>query len=253
MTHNLAIFCQTPELHAKAMLLAEQLHLPVITEHSTQYDYLVVLTLDYLGIENTRDKSLPLYVDFLSKQMTYRRQHASLRKEAVARALGLKGNTQPYIIDATAGLGRDSFILASLGFTVTLLERSPITYALLEDGIQRAKQDAKLASIMQKLTLLPTDAMTWFTEHTQQNKPDIIYLDPMFPERDKSALVKKEMRIFHDVIGDDLDADRLLPAALSCATQRVVVKRPRLAPNLAGLTPSFSHTGSSSRFDIYLV
>jgi 16S rRNA (guanine1516-N2)-methyltransferase len=164
--------------------------------------------------------------------------------------MGLKSHSTPKILDATAGLGRDSFILASLGFEITLLERSPIIHALLEDGIKRAGADAETAPIVERMHLIQTDAIHWMQTHAPF---DIIYLDPMFPERNKSALVKKEMRIFQDVIGDDADANALLTAALACATKRVVVKRPRLAAYLAELTPSFSQTGSSSRFDIYLI
>lgn len=194
----------------------------------------------------------PLYIDFLSGKMTYRRQHASLRKELLARAMGLKGNLQPKIVDATAGLGRDSFILACLGFEVTLLERSAVIHAELEDAIQRALQDSLASPIIQRLHLIKTDAITWMENCPVSERPTIIYLDPMFPERSKSALVKKEMRLFHDIVGDDPDADALLPAALACTTQRVVVKRPRLAASLMDLAPSFSMKGSSSRFDIYL-
>jgi 16S rRNA (guanine1516-N2)-methyltransferase len=210
------------------------------------------LTPEFLGLQKTGTKSLPLYIDFLSGKLDYRRHHTSLRREAIARAMGLKNHTTPYIVDATAGLARDSFILACLGFEVTLLERSPIIHALLEDAIQRAMQDAAAAVIVQRLNLIQTDAVTWLQALDREKRPNIIYLDPMFPERKKSALSKIDMRIFHDIVGDDPDADALLQAALPCATQRVVVKRPRLAASLAGPAPSFSLAGSSNRFDIYL-
>jgi 16S rRNA (guanine1516-N2)-methyltransferase len=245
MTH-LAVFTEDPHLLAEADLLAKRLALPFTRES----DYLLLLTPDYLGLIQTDNKSLPLYVDFLSGKMTYRRQHATLKNETIARALGLKSKMQFKIIDATAGLARDSFILASLGFEVTLLERSPIIHALLEDGIRRASFDPVTAQVIKRLQLIQADAINWLK---QAERPDIIYLDPMFPERQKSALVKKEMRIFQDIISEEDDTALLLTTALSCAKKRVVVKRPRLAEAIKGPSPSFSLKGSSSRFDIYLI
>ncbi len=213
--------------------------------------YELVMTDDRLGLQNTDEKSLPLVIDFVAGKMHYRRQQLSLRKEALARALGLKSNKQPTIIDATAGLARDSFVIAALGFHVQLIERSPTIHALVSDGIRRALLNPETASIAQRMHLIQADAITYL--QNLKEKPNLIYLDPMFPERKKSALSKKDMRIFHDVVGDDLDADGLLQAALACATDRVVVKRPRLAVELAGIKPSFTLEGSSSRFDIYLI
>lgn len=246
---TLGVTSSTPDLQPQAKALAKQLDLLYIDD-AKQVDYLLQLTPKHLGLIKTNEKTLPLFVDFLSGKLTYRRQHASLRNEALARALGLNHQASPVIVDATAGLARDSFILASLGFDVQLLERSPIIHALLQDGIQRAQANSHVAPIVNRLHLFQTDAISWLKQQTQPI--DIIYLDPMFPERQKSASVKKEMRIFQDLIGDDVDADILLETALACAQKRVVVKRPRLAEPIKGLTPSFSLKGSSSRFDIYL-
>ncbi len=240
-----AVFTYHAELIAEANALAARLNLPF----HDQADYLLLLTPDYLGLKKKEDNSLPIFVDFASPEMNYRRRHISLRKEALARALGLKKNTHPIIVDATAGLGRDSFIIAALGFSVMMVERSPINYALLANGIERAAKNPQTSSIVEKMQLFLSDAIQFLNSIP---KPDIIYLDPMFPDRKKTALAKKEMRIFHEVIGDDPDSDALFKVALSCANGRVVVKRPRLAPELADLTPSYTLAGSSSRFDIYL-
>ncbi len=250
-THQIGIYATKENLTTKAQLLSEHLSLP-IAKNKNEYDYLLIITPEGLGLVKTGTKILPLMIDFLSGRMTYRRQHASLRKEILARALGLKNKSPLKIVDATGGLGRDSFILASLGFEVQLLERSPIIHALLEDGLVRAKQDPKVAPIVERLTLHYANAIEWLQQLGPDNRPDIIYIDPMFPERSKSALSKKDMQIFHDIVGADSDAELLLNTALACATQRVVIKRPRLAGFLADLEPAFSHTGSSSRFDIYL-
>ena len=248
---TLAVYTDIPDLKARAEKIAQRLNLPFVLEWE-HFDYLLVLESNHLSIKKSGYKALPLSIYFLSGKMTYRRQHASLRRETLARAMGLKNKATTTIVDATAGLGRDSFILACLGFEITLLERSAIVHALLADGIERASQDEQTAIIAKRLNLIHTDAILWLQQLQPQDRPNIIYLDPMFPERNKSALVKKEMRMFHEIIGEDLDADALLTSAMACATQRVVVKRPRLAPHLAGLKPSYSMEGSSSRFDIYL-
>ncbi len=181
--------------------------------------------------------------------MRYRWQRVSLRQEMLARALGLKRGEPLKIVDATAGLGQDAFVVAALGFELHLLERSPAVFALLQDAILRAAQDPAAAAVADRMRLIHTDAVVWL----QQNAaPDVIYLDPMFPSRNKSALSKKAMRTFHELVGHDEDAGILLNTALACAVRRVVVKRPRLAAALADQPPNYSLFGKSSRFDIYL-
>lgn len=188
-------------------------------------------------------------IDFLSGKILYRIQHASLKKELLARAIGISPKERPRIIDATAGLGRDSLILAALGYEIILLERSPIIYAELKDALQRASHDKAIEPIIARMHLIHADAISWLPT---QPKADVIYLDPMFPLRQKSASVKKEMVIMQELLGTDKDTEKLLDVALSCATRRVVVKRPRLAERIAGKVPHFNLMGKSSRFDIYL-
>lgn len=214
--------------------------------------YELVTTHGFVGLIN-KDKpnEKPFYIDFLSTKLFYRSQQAGLRKEYLARAMGAHPKDQPYIIDATAGLGRDSFILATLGFNVTMLEKSPIIHALLEDALQRAKQSSE-DSPCHRMTLIHADALTWLPENTDK-KPDVIYLDPMFPQRKKSAAVKKDMQILNNLLGHDEHISVLIETSLACATKRVVVKRPRLAAETTPKQPDFSLEGSSTRFDIYLV
>lgn len=249
MELSIGVSTNTQQLESEAMALAHQLRLP-FTINPEDYDYLLFLAPKHLSLIKTGEKMLPLFVDFLDGKITYRRQHASLRNEALARALGLTHRNSPRIVDATAGLARDSFILASLGFDIQLIERSSIIHALVADGIKRAVENEHVAPTVNRLHLIHADAITWLQECTE--KPDIIYLDPMFPARQKTALVKKEMRLFQGLLGNDTDAALLLQTALACALKRVVVKRPRLAETIEGPTPSFSIKGTSSRFDIYL-
>lgn len=247
---SIAVYTSVYDLEPEAKQLATSLNLP-FTLNKLEYDYLLILTKKYLGLIKTTGKSTPLFVDFLSGKMTYRRQQASLRNEILARALGLNHRESPKIIDATAGLARDSFILASLGFEIQLLERSPIVYTLVQDAIKRASENKHVASIVQRLQLTQADAIYWLK--TCSDEIDIIYLDPMFPEREKSALVKKEMQFLQAIVGEDIDTEELLETAIACAKKRVVVKRPRLAAPITGPEPSFNIKGSSSRFDIYLI
>lgn len=190
-----------------------------------------------------------LKIDFLSKSWRFRVKHATLRNELIAKAMGTSPKTNPHILDATAGLGRDSFILAALGYQVTLLERSEIIFAALKEALERAAQDDDYHPIVARMHLIHADALLYLPGKTA----DIIYLDPMFPDRQKSALVKKELVQLQTLLGHDLDANELLSVALTCATKRVVVKRPRLGQSLGQRPPQFSYEGKSSRFDIYLI
>src|SRR3990167_8916605 len=131
-----------------------------------------------------------------------------------------------------------------------MCERSPIIHALLQDGLMRAQKEAWFQAL--SLTLHHADGIIYLSQLHQDNYPDVIYIDPMFPEKTKSALVKKEMRVLRSVVGDDLDSEKLLSAALSIAKKRVVVKRSKLAPTLSDKKPDVVYTGKSSRFDVYL-
>lgn len=196
----------------------------------------------------------PLQVDFVAGRAAHRRRFGGGRGQLIARACGLGKVATPSVIDATAGLGRDGFVLASLGARVLLIERVPAIAALLDDGLRRALQDVEIGAIAAAMTLVVGDASRELEALVGRcgAPPEVIHLDPMFPQRDKSALVKKEMRVFRELAGDDEDAPRLLEAALDVATHRVVVKRPRKAPPLAGPAPRHVLEGKTSRYDLYV-
>jgi 16S rRNA (guanine1516-N2)-methyltransferase len=199
-----------------------------------------------------KDYNKELRVDFADPAWQYRAKQIGWRKEHVARAVGLGRYKQLCIVDATAGLGQDSYVMALLGAEVVCVERSPVVAALLLDGVQRAqKADLPAASRMQ---VVQADAATFLQQQLGQLECDVVYLDPMYPGRsDQSALQKKSLRLLREVVGEDPDADALLEPALALASKRVVVKRPKGADFLAGMEPSLQLKGSSSRFDIYLV
>lgn len=189
-------------------------------------------------------------VDFVEGAVAHRRLFGGGTGQMIAKAVGVQPGVRPQVLDATAGLGRDAFVLASLGCQMTLIERQPLIAALLEDGLARAMADREVAPIVAQMRLLQGNAIelmgAWSSE-----PPQVIYLDPMFPHRDKTALVKKEMRLFKPLVGADEDAPALLAAALALASHRVVVKRPRKAPCIEGPKPGYALEGKSSRYDIY--
>ena len=192
----------------------------------------------------------PVRVDFVAGTVAHRRLHGGGSGQMIAKAVGIQPGVRPVVLDATAGLGRDAFGLAQLGCALTLIERQPLIAALLEDGLARARTDGEVGSVVAQMQLVCGNAIELMGAWTGE-PPQVIYLDPMFPHRDKSAQVKKEMRLFRPLAGDDDDAPQLLAAALALATHRVVVKRPRKAPAIAGVVPGYALEGKSSRFDIY--
>ncbi len=194
-----------------------------------------------------------LIIDFASNANHYRRLHGGGRGQPIARAIGLKTYGLPLnVIDATTGLGNDSFVLASLGCNVHMIERSPVIYQLLESALQNGLNDLSIAEIIARMHLHNGDAIHIMSQIAKDNSIDVVYLDPMFPERTKSALVKKEMRILKELVGDDIDADQLLNVARNVAKRRIVVKRPRSAPYLNNVKPHSEQIGKANRFDIYM-
>ena len=198
----------------------------------------------------------PVRAEFVTGKMGYRREHGGGAGQLVAKAVGLhKTRASLHVLDATAGLGQDAFVLAGLGCTVTLFERNPVIHALLADGLARAALNAECAPIVGRMRLYEGSSIDWLAASgaDETKGADVIYLDPMFPHRDKSALVKKEMQLFQKVVGDDDDSEALLAAALESARYRVVVKRPRKAPAIAGPAPTTRVEGKSSRYDVYSI
>lgn len=219
-------------------------------------DIPVLLFLDEqgLGLQLTgKGAPGPVRAEFVTGKMGYRREHGGGAGQLVAKAVGLqKTRATLNVVDATAGLGQDAFVLASLGCRVTLFERNPVIHALLADGLARAALNLDCAAIVERMRLLEGSSIDWLAQ-ADAEAADIVYLDPMFPHRDKSALVKKEMQVFRTIVGDDEDSGQLLAGALERARYRVVVKRPRKAPAIEGPEPTTRIEGKSSRYDVYSI
>ncbi len=250
------------ELLPTATVLAKQLSLPYYLAAAPElklYEYCVdvcssSLSPNYqLGISLNNHPQKPLFIDFTAGKSAYRREHGGGRQQSIARAVGIKPHTQLDILDVTAGLGQDAFVLASLGCKVRLLERSPLIAALLGNALQRATAHPDTRLIAEHMTLIAQDAISYLSESEKSQAPDVIYVDPMYPHRSKSALVKKSMRLLRGIVGNDEDSERVLEAALKFAQKRVVVKRPKGAPTLGQRAPSHRIEDQGTRFDVYMI
>ena len=180
----------------------------------------------------------PLHVDFTPQTLQRRRDEG--KKQGLVRAC--KPGKGLRILDATAGWGRDAAVLASFGADVLMLERQPMMAALLSDALAHA--DNRL-----QLSLRHIDAHSYLQDLPPDEYPDVIYIDPMHPLRQKSALVKKDMQVLQNLFGADNDAQALIELAKMRVRQRVVVKWPQRLPAL--IPPGFSLDGKTVRFDVY--
>ena len=223
-------------------------------------DFALVLDRDGLALHaiDSQGNNLSIRADFHGATTTYRRKQGGGKSQMIAKAVGVKSGVYPNVLDATAGLGRDAFVLASLGCRVTLLERVSFIHALLEDALVQAQrfavnEDPDLLKILDRMHLVQADARDYMSSYPEVEHPDVVYLDPMFPQRAKSALVKKEMQVLHQLLGTDDNADALLEASLKIARSRVVVKRPRIASALSGPKSSYQLEGKRNRYDVYVL
>ena len=191
-----------------------------------------------------------LVVDFVGGAVGHRFRSGEGRGQALAKAAGLTKGVTPDIVDATAGLGRDAFLLASLGAKVTLIERSERMHALLADGLAKAAAEGgQYAETVARMTLLHGDSSLLLPEL----KPQVVLVYPMHPPRGNSALVKKEMRQIREIVGTDPDSEKLMQVALEHAQNRVFLKWPLRAEPMAGIRkPSHQILGKSTRYDVFV-
>jgi len=197
-----------------------------------------------------------LSVDFIKGSLGHRKKYGGGRGQTIAKAIGLKqGKPVPSVLDATAGLAKDSYVFSCLGCSVVMVERSPIVAELVKDAIARASLCSEFNdTLRQGFTLIVNDALSYINSISNEDKPDIIYLDPMYPDKKKSASVKKNMQLLQKLLGHDLDTGDVLNAALNKAGKRVVVKRPKGAPILnASCKPTLAYESKGTRYDTYII
>lgn len=215
------------------------------------------------GLELTRtpeglaltDGTMELRADFT--HMLPRLKQGRLQQELLVKAARTKGIAQPWAIDATAGFGEDSLLLAAAGFTVDLYEQDCVIVALLQDALDRAADDPALADAVARMRLhAGEDSIAGLhqtvasIEQGELTAPDVVYLDPMFPERTKSAAVKKKFQLLHHLEQPCADEETLVEAALAVRPRKVVIKRPVKGPLLAGVKPSYQLAGKAVRYDV---
>ena len=218
-----------------------------------------------VSIDSDELEGHALSIDYFDSAFLHRLKTFGLKQD-LAKACGLPKKRDSRVLDITAGMGIDAVSLAYLGARVSLLERNPMIFALLENAFERAslvsERDSQVESQLieafrSRLTLELKQDSYRFLQELQIAEFDCIYFDPMFPERKKSAKVKKAMQYFHSVAGIDLQQEpKILSLALAKAGRRVVVKRPKGANEIAnqqGLEPSYVVAGKTVRFDVYLI
>ncbi len=256
------------------------------------FDFELLIDVDSTLLQPRVYKSGPIGIDFNSGRNLHRLLHSGGRKQTLVKAVGIKRafNRQQInawrVLDTTSGFGRDAWALAAIGCRVTALERCIWLHDMQKQALLRAsKTDIpeqsgnshgqaanNVLAVQQtagRIQTINTDAISWLqqqdgrvTKHDSspdQARADVIYIDPMYPERKKSAAVKKEMQALHYLIGPDTDSDELLEnackAAKQLSTQRIVVKRPSWAealPGYAGWQVVSSHSSENTRYDVYL-
>lgn len=174
-----------------------------------------------------------------------RLQHEMLAKAASSEKEGRKA------IDATAGMGEDAFLLAAQGYEVTLYEQNPVVAALLKDAIRRAKKNQILKDIAGRMKVVEADSVECMSKLL--DPVDVIYLDPMFPARQKSSLINKKLQLIQKLEPPCSEETDLFDAALKVCPSRIIVKRPLKSECLAGREPSYTLKGKAIRYDCYVL
>ena len=191
-----------------------------------------------------------LKCSFIEGPILHRLKYGKGRGQNLAKAIGMKFNKNRTIVDATAGLGYDAFILASLGANVILIERSKIMFNLLQEALTEAKNfGGEISNIIKRMDLIYGDSK----DILPKLQSEVILIDTMYKERKKSALVKNSMRLVRDIVGSDLDYLELIDVALNQASNRVVIKLPRYSEEKNNYKP-YSHQilGKSIRYDVHM-
>lgn len=269
MSH-ISISYTSDELKEKAENFAKSEGYPLVPTNEVTSPISLNYTNDFVELCD-KEKNISIHIDFISGDLAHRQKYGGGRGQSIAKAIGLKqGSPPPTVLDATAGLAKDAYVLACLGCPMMLIERSPIIVELIKDAIERAKEDQYFQGVLKKgFTVTNKSSIEYLTELSNKNKsndtnhnvlnsdviynPDVIYLDPMYPDKKKSASVKKNMQILQALLGKDEDTKELLDAALKVANKRVVVKRPKGAENLTTQAPTYTVESKKTRYDIYII
>ncbi len=229
----------------KAKALSKALQTTLVTEPDEAGGLYLCAGAEGLSLT---DGTLSLLVDFAREQK--RLTAGNLPHEMLVRACRVKGKKHPLVVDATAGLGEDSILLAAAGFSVRLYEYNPVIAALLCDGLERAAQTSELAETVARMELHDEDSVAALPDLPQP--PDVVLLDPMFPQRQKSALVKKKFQLLQRLEQPCENGAALFDAAVKAKPKKIVVKRPVKGKTLTDKKPDHSLIGKVIRYDCYV-
>lgn len=241
--------------------IIRQLHLsPRDLSGDTESTHILTLDRQGLGLQRSQprageENSRATRVDFMDAALHYR-LHTFGKNQGIAKAVGLNRHEPMHVLDATAGFGKDAFLLASLGCRLTMLEASPLVYCLLADAFRRVATlgSDEVQTICRRMQLQHARAEDCFEriKHSAEEKPDVIYLDPMFPPRHKSASVKKDMTLLQEVLEQETEPDELIDQALQCDVKRVVLKRPGSGPAKNDRRADFIVPGKTAHFAVFV-
>ena len=255
---TIAIIYPHTAQRVRAETLAATYQLPCRPQIHSNDDIGLYIHAEHLSLKQNQAHAGDVLIDFSQGKTEHRRRYGGGRKQPLARALGLHKQKSPLIFDATAGWGRDAWVLASLGAQIYLGEQQPLLRLLLEDALNRAQTQPEISPIAKRLQFITShNSIDWL--NTQPKTPlNAIYLDPMYPKRKKSAAVKKDMHLLQALYSDtdssqiEQNNQQLLQAALAYPCPRVVVKRPLNAEPLANMPPQAQIKSKHTRYDLYL-
>ncbi|WP_343182522.1 class I SAM-dependent methyltransferase [Buchnera aphidicola] len=198
--------------------------------------------------DNTNKKEKNIWINFNYQNF---QQYKKDYKRKIIKAVKIKKKKKINILDATAGLGKDAFILFSHGYNITMIERNPILSILLEDGLKRGFKDKMIGTLIKKKMKLIYASSININQMNLQ-KPDVIYIDPMFPSYKQKSLPKKNIKIIKKIVGSDLDSINLFHECMKFSVYKIVVKRPKTSSYISCHKPSYSIKTKKYRFDIYI-
>lgn len=249
LDEKLVVWAEKEEYYKEAESIASHLGVAFYREKSEAPEGRLELIMDSLGLALS-DGDMVLRADLT--KMLPRLKKSNLQNEMLVKAARLKGENRGLnIIDATAGFGEDSLLLAAAGNYVTLYEYDSVIAALLRDGLKRAAKHPELMNIVARMSLIEGDSIEAMNNISEENRPDVILLDPMFPERQKSASVKKKFQLLQQIESPCAEEGMLLDAAIAAKPRKIVIKRPVKGPYLDGKKPNYSYTGKAIRYDCF--
>jgi len=240
------IYPDTTEYLDKAREIAERIGTSVKGDEPCDKHPELLLRIGKDGLYLERN-GLTVQADF--EEMLPRLKTNNLRGELLVKAAKLsKGKEGPTAVDATAGFGEDSFLLAASGFFVTLFEYDKVIFELLRDAVERGKNNPELSDILNRMTVVSGDSVEGMKR--LDFTPDVVYLDPMFPERNKSGLIKKKFQLLQKLETPCDNGEELLSSAISTGAHKIIIKRPLKGAPLTAHKPSYTIEGKAILYDV---